>query len=315
MTIAKILAATLAVAWGRQHEGPELPMCVGEFYDAVAGNPSRLSAARCLRFDTVWVHTDLPTVTGPWPIAKALTGNTEYTMQISHTKTVQAIGNGKAVTVSVERDGMRDTFFVIDSRLKAVWTTRSHPKDANATAVVEEHPFSPSFRDETEDVKAAVEKYFDSFQNNSGEEMANAFSKISPYVAFDYHAARKAPYPCMVSARCDRTPSMNDWNNMLGAFKAFACSGCTIALSSTFHDVTVVGDMAFAHKSSNGCEGRMVTPTGSPPMANRELLVATKEQGQWKLRTYVFTWDPESKLTPPFPTCVNAEPPPSKVLV
>lgn len=158
--------------------------------------------------------------------------------------------------------------------------------------------------DAIETVKKDIEVYFEGFVGHSASSMQSAYHESSPLFMCDFNPERQAPVACSQSAPdCGTYPYMKSFDALLPAFKIFVTQPSHIQLNRMFTPVGVYGDFAFVSTVSYGCEGNFVTPEDTAPMPNRELFVATRTDAGWKIRFYMFTYDPQSPLAPPVDTC------------
>jgi len=213
------------------------------------------------------------------------------------------VTNKLVFAATVTRPGKRDSLFMARGRIKAMFTTNASPKDdfPNATETLS-LPVPWWGVPEVEKVKAAVDVYFNSFVAKKPEGMLSAFAPGRVDYMFDFSPDRKVPFACMMSEDCGTAPAMFDGASLSNAFNGFT-QGYT-NLNHKFEIAEVYGNMALATTVSLGCEGDFVTPNGEPPMPNRELFVVVKQAGEWKIKSYMFTYDPASPLTPPVDRCL-----------
>jgi len=186
-------------------------------------------------------------------------------------------------------------------------TTRANSNDPSAPRTVEPTVLSGTQSkdpvQEKEAVERAVDVYFTGFVGLNPNGMQSAFWE-DPIYMFDFNIARKVPFGCSVSEDCGSAPYFTSRGELLPAFQGF-CNGY-INLNHQFEVVQVYGDLALATTVSFGCEGDFVTPQGSAPMPNREIFVLVKKNGEWKIKSYMFTYDPASPIKPPVSECPPA---------
>jgi len=224
---------------------------------------------------------------------------------------VQVAGR-HATSVIASRTGFRDSFFFADGKIKQLMTTRAHSNDPAPKTVKPTVLNGAQSKDPVQEkaaVERAVDVYFTGFVGVSPEGMQSAFWE-DPIYMFDFNTARQVPFGCSVSQDCGSAPYFTSRDELLPAFQGF--SKGYINLKHQFEVVQVYGDLALATTVSFGCEGDFVTPRGSAPMPNREIFVLVKKNGEWKIKSYMFTYDPASPIKPPVSVC---PPPPSKCYI
>lgn len=318
----KILGASVVVVSGRNHHGPQLPDAVNTFYNAVEGSCNCDELWRVVHDDVVWIHTGIPTQKGKQDICNMLLSDSVHS-QISDTTTVDKVssvsdGFIQAESVIVQRFwgnirnyGKREGFIITNGKIMAVMTTNASPDDptdetgqhswVGSESTVEFHTVPEG---ELEVVQKAVDVYFDAFERKNPSMMRSAYSQ-DPIYLFDFNQERQTPFGCSMSSDCATAPFFNQGDQLLPAFQGFCAEPGHIELNRQTELGIVMGNLAFIITTSYGCEGIYVTPDGTDAMPNREIYAVVNRDGQWKIQSYMFTFDPAPTLTPPTQTCFN----------
>lgn len=276
---------------------------ITSFYDAIRDGDAAL-AASFFTEDGVYKHTDQD-VANREDLESLLTKVASYVDGELNPQMVDIQTAGNAEATSALREGMRDQFFVVDNKIRAMMTTRNHPDDKPApesvAPVVRGDEAPSNMEDEIEAVKSAVDVYFDGFVASDAAGMQSAFSEDPVVYMFDFNPDRNVPFACYMSPDCSSAPYFTSGAELLSAFQGFTQG--YINLNHEFDIVEVYGDLALATTSSFGCEGDNVTPSGSDPMPNHEIFTLVKEDAGWKIKSYSFTYASQSPISPPVEIC------------
>lgn len=316
------LAACVAADDGIKQSGAApLPPAILAFYGAVQGDTT--TVLEFMDEEAYWSHTGQPLAFGKQNIEDLFKKETVRSV-ITETTTVQYVategldeGHDASSFVVTRRGGSedhkRDAFVLVEDKIKMVWTTNAHAADptlpdgkpwydANKILV----SGGDANADEVEGVQTAIEVYFHGFVGHDASAMQRPYHQEHPLFLMDFEPTRRAPGACEVSDDCGTYPYINNFDDLLPTFEAFVTQPSNIQLSREFIPVgtMVHGDFAYISTVSYGCEGNIVTPNGTAPMPNRELFVATRDAAAgWKIRFYMFTFDPDSPISPPVEIC------------
>merc|ERR1712048_1451395 len=283
---------------------PAVDAGVAAFYDALSAKDVE-AAVGVFADDGVYVHTGHKTARGKVGLRVLFQGLVEHFERPVNASAVDVQVAGRhATSVIASRMGFRDSFFFVGGKIKYRMTTRAHSNDPSATKTVEATVLNGAQTtdpvQEKEAVERAVDVYFTGFVGLNPKGMQSAFWE-DPIYMFDFNAARQVPFGCSMSQDCGSAPYFTSRGELLPAFQGF-CNGY-INLNHQFEVVQVYGDLALATTVSFGCEGIYVTPQGSAPMPNREIFVLVKKNAEWKIKSYMFTYDPASPIKPPVSVC------------
>lgn len=280
-----------------------------QLYDALQKDDVENVVPRFFDADAIYAHTGVPTAKGHYAIIHLLKGFIRRESPAQEAKVLDSqIAGGAQAYIAVRKGfqsvSVRDSIFVTAGKIRAMMTTLASPNDPevepreNSNIHFEPNRHEPKLEEE---VKKAVTVYFDGFMSLNAEKMQSAYLKDIFYM-FDFSPERHVPFGCHSDpGPCSRAKFYTTRDELLPVFKGFA-SGY-VNLNHEYPIVDVYGDMALATSVSLGCEGTHVTPEGQKPMPNREQFVLLKNEGVWKIHSYMFTYDPASPLKPPMTTC------------
>jgi len=298
---------------------PSVDATITAFYDALTTKDVEAAVGLFADYG-VYVHTDQPTEKGKDGL-RALFRRLFTYYQGPVNASVVDIQDARplATAVIVTRTGlpeaMRDSFFLVGGKIKQLMTTRANSKDPSAPKTVMPTILNGTQNQdpvkEKEAVERAVDVYFTGFVGLNPKQMQSAYWE-HPIYMLDFNIARKTPFGCSESQDCGSAPYFHSRGELLSAFQGF-CNGY-VNLNHQFEVVQVYGDLALATTQSFGCEGDKVTPQGSAPMPNREMFVLVKKGGEWKLKSYMFTYNPAPAIKPPVSVCPPKAPTATPVL-
>jgi len=281
-----------------------------QLYDALQKDDVENVVPQFFDSDAIYAHTGAPTAKGHQAIIDLLNGFIRRDVPVQEPKVLDTqIAGGVQAYIAVRNafhsdHSVRDSIFVNAGKIRAMMTTLASPNDPAAEPLEDVNiHFEPNRHDPKleDDVKKAVNVYFDGFTHLNPEKMQSAYWEDIFYM-FDFSPDRHVPFGCTSDpGYCGRAKFYTKRDELLKVFQGFA-SGY-VNLNHKFPIVEVYGDVALATSVSLGCEGTYVTPEGQKPMPNREQFVLLKKEGVWKIHSYMFTYDPASPLTPPVTTC------------